>query len=62
MTIRLQAPLRKYFNTNNFPDFANKRIYCILEDYQENIWIGTGNGLFKLIKLKHAINNTSKVL
>ena len=40
--------LREYFNTSNFPDLANNRIYGIIEDYLENIWIGTSKGLYKL--------------
>jgi len=38
----------EYFNRPNFPSFENTRIYDIIQDVNNNCWIATSNGLYRV--------------
>jgi signal transduction histidine kinase/ligand-binding sensor domain-containing protein len=41
-------PFREFFKNNNLPDFSGIRIYSVIRTRDNNYWIGTQNGLYRI--------------
>ena len=52
----------RYINRTNNDFITNDRVRCLLLDYEENLWIGTQNGLCRIATNSSSSDNDASYL